>query len=91
MAVCGGCDAGVTCGATVANQCECLPLNTCCAAGVQCCNGTCGDAGFCCVPQGVACTDDSDCCEGSCTLGACAPYADGGIIGNGLSDDGGTL
>jgi hypothetical protein len=89
---CGGCDAGVTCGeGGVANLCECLPLLGYCAANAQCCNGNCGDGGLCCQPLGASCIDDSDCCIGSCAQSVCVPYADGGIRGNGLSDDGGTL
>jgi hypothetical protein len=80
MADCGGCDAGVSCGADgVANQCECLPLLSGCAAGAQCCNGNCGDAGLCCVAEGGACIDDADCCIGECAQSECVPYVDGGF------------
>jgi hypothetical protein len=91
MAACGSCGGGVTCGASVANLCECLPLLSRCSAGNQCCNGTCGAGGLCCQPFGASCIDDPDCCNGSCAQGQCVPYADGGIRGNGLADDGGTL
>jgi hypothetical protein len=89
---CGGCSAGVSCGGTgVANQCACLPLLSLCAGSAQCCNDNCGPAGLCCVAQGDACVDDADCCAGNCALGRCTPFMDGGIIGNGMADDGGVL
>jgi hypothetical protein len=89
---CGSCEAGVTCGGNgVANQCACLPLLSPCGASNQCCNGNCGQGGLCCVAQGDACVDDADCCSGDCALGVCGPNKDGGIIGNGMADDGGVL
>jgi hypothetical protein len=89
---CGGCDVGVTCGASAGpNLCACLPLLTPCAASAQCCNGSCGAGGLCCVAQGNSCVDESQCCSGDCIQGVCSPSRDGGIIGNGLGDDGGVL
>jgi hypothetical protein len=73
---------------------ECLPGDSACAFGGECCSGVCTpDAGgdlVCtsCVPLQGACTADPDCCDGLCIGGTCEPnYNDCEPIGGDCTQD----